>query len=289
MKQIGKIGLTFILTAALCACTQTVDHHGKTPLVEVGNNFLYKEDLQLVMPVGIAGEDSANFAKEYIQNWVEDVLLYQKAEGNIPDNAKIKDLVASYRKALVVHTFQEELVNQEVANSITDAEIEAYYKQNTSAFRADQPYVQGLYLKVPIKAKDLAKVRVWYKKNTEDAVDKLEKYGISNAVDYSYFYDRWLPVSELAQKLPLKELDTDTDYLNRKKDVEVNDTAFCYFLHVENFIPQGETLPLEYAKNEIKEILINLKRVDFINKMRADLYKQASDKNKVIYYKNSNE
>ena len=289
MIQIGKLSLTVSLLAVMCACSPTANHKGKTPLVKVGKNYLYKEDLRLVMPAGITGKDSVDFAEKYIRNWVEDVLLYKKAEGNIPDNAKIKELVASYRKALVMHTFQEELVNQEVGSNITDTEIESYYTQHSEAFRAEQPYVRGLYLKVPLQAKDLSKVRTWYKKNSQDAIDKLEKYGISNAVDYDYFYDRWMPVSDLALKLPVKDLKSDTDYLNRKKNVEVKDTAFCYFLHVENFIPKGEVLPLEYAKNEIKEILINLKRVDFINKMRKDLYEEASEDKKVIYYKDSNE
>ena len=287
--QIRKLSLLVSLVLSLTACNQTVDHKGKTPLVEVGKIYLYKEDLQMVMPVGITGKDSVDFAHEYIRNWVEDALLYQKAEGNIPDNAKINELVASYRRALVMHTFQEELVNQEVGSTITDEEVKNYYKENAVAFRAEQPYIQGLYLKVPIQAKQLSSVRGWYKKNTQEALDKLEKYGISNAVDYDYFYDRWLPVPDVASKLPLKELNTDADYLNRKRDIEVKDTAFYYFLHVENFISKGETLPLEYARTEIKEILINLKRVDFINKMRNDLYNQASENNEVIYYKDSNE
>ena len=289
MIQLVKLSLITGLLILTGACTQTVDHKGRQPLVKVGHNYLYQEDLQMVMPVGITGKDSVAFADEYIRNWVEDILLYKKAEGNIPDNAKINELVASYRRALVMHTFQEELVNQEVGNAITDTEVEAYYTANAAAFRAEKPYVQGLYLKVPLEAKKLSSVRSLYKKNTQDAIDKLEKYGISNAVDYDYFYDRWMPVSDIAVKLPMKELTTDADYLNRKRNIEVKDTAFCYFLHVENFIPKGEVLPLEYARNEIKEILINLKRVDFINRMRNDLYEQASEKNEVIYYKDSNE
>ena len=289
MKQHVKLSLIAGLIIMLGACTQTVDHKGRQPLVKVGKNYLYQDDLQMVMPVGITGKDSVTFAEEYIRNWVEDILLYQKAEGNIPDNAKIKELVASYRRALVMHTFQEELVNQEVGNAITTDEVEEYYKGNAAAFRAEQPYVQGLYIKVPLQSKRLSSLRSLYKKNTQDAIDKLEKYGISNAVDYDYFYDRWLPVSDISLKLPVKELTSDADYLNKKRNIEVQDTAFCYFLHVENFIPKGEILPLEYAKNEIKEILINLKRVDFINKMRNDLYDKASENNEVIYYKDSNE
>lgn len=269
----------------LAGCTPSVDHKGKTPLVEVAGNFLYKEDLQAVMPIGLSQKDSTAFADEYIRNWAEDELLYQKAEGNIPDNVKIDERVAAFRKALVMHMYEEELVNQELGNTVSDEEVEAYYRQNSGMFRAGQPYIQGLFMKVPLTASQLSKVRGWYKRNTQDAIDNLSKYGIGNAVSYEYFYDRWIPLSDIAVKLPLKALDTDRDYLNRNRNVEVRDTAFCYFLHVENFLPGGEQLPLEYARSEIKEILINLKRVDFINRMKQDLYKEASEDNDIVYYK----
>lgn len=269
----------------LAGCTPSVDHKGKTPLVEVAGNFLYKEDLQAVMPIGLSQKDSTAFADEYIRNWAEDELLYQKAEGNIPDNVKIDERVAAFRKALVMHMYEEELVNQELGNTVSDEEVEAYYRQNSGMFRAGQPYIQGLFMKVPLTASQLSKVRGWYKRNTQDAIDNLSKYGIGNAMSYEYFYDRWIPLSDIAVKLPLKALDTDRDYLNRNRNVEVRDTAFCYFLHVENFLPEGEQLPLEYARSEIKEILINLKRVDFINRMKQDLYKEASEDNDIVYYK----
>lgn len=269
----------------LAGCTPSVDHKGKTPLVEVAGNFLYKEDLQAVMPIGLSQKDSTAFADEYIRNWAEDELLYQKAEGNIPDNVKIDERVAAFRKALVMHMYEEELVNQELGNTVSDEEVEAYYRQNSGMFRAGQPYIQGLFMKVPLTASQLSKVRGWYKRNTQDAIDNLSKYGIGNAVSYEYFYDRWIPLSDIAVKLPLKALDTDRDYLNRNRNVEVRDTAFCYFLHVENFLSEGEQLPLEYARSEIKEILINLKRVDFINRMKQDLYKEASEDNDIVYYK----
>ena len=174
----GKFSIFVVGLMTLAGCSQAVDHKGKTPLVEVGHEFLYKEDLQAAMPVGMRGQDSARFAEEYIHNWIKDVLLYKKAEGNIPDNVKVDELVASYRKALIMHTDQEELVNQKLGNEISDAEIEQYYNQNTGMFSANQPYVQGLFMKVPISAQHLNNVRAWYKKNTQDAIDKLEKFGV---------------------------------------------------------------------------------------------------------------
>lgn len=278
MKLKGTLGSIFALLL-LSGCGQSVDHHGKTPLVEAGGVFLYREDLLPIIPPSLKGKDSARFAERYIREWVEDALLFRQAEENIPDNLTINERVAAYRRALIMHTYEEELVRQEVGEQISDAEIEQYYLQNKERFRSDQPYIQGIFLKLPLHAPQLSHVRVWCKKITTANMDKLEKYSIGNAVSYESFLDAWKPVSEFAGKLPVQSL-----ALDRNRDVEMRDTAFCYFLHVENYLPPGGTLPLEYARNEIKELLINLKRVDYINRMKQDLYNTASENKEIIYY-----
>lgn len=268
----------------MTGCGQEHNHKGKTPLVEVSGEFLYKEDLQAALPLNISKDDSVLFAEHYIRNWIEDALLFDKAEGNIPDNDKISKLVENYRRALIMHTYQEELVNQKLANDISEEEINAYYEKNKELFRLDNPLVKGLFIKVPLSSPDLGNVRVWYRKNNQDIIEKLEKYSLRNAVSYDYFYDRWTSVPDVAAKIPLKVLDTDANYLDKNRNVEVKDTAFCYFLHIEDFLGKDKQKPLDFARDEIKEILINLKRVEFINKVKEDLYQRASDRNKIIYY-----
>ena len=276
MNIVKNWGVLLVIAGVLSGCGPEHDHKGKTPLVEVAGEYLYKEDLQAALPFNISKDDSVLFAEHYIRNWVEDVLLFDKAEGNIPDNAKIAKLVENYRRALIMHTYQEELVNQKLANEISDEEISAYYEKNKELFHTEHPFVKGLFIKVPLHSQDLASVRKWYKKNNQDAIENLEKYSLRNAVSYDYFYDRWLPLSDIAVKIPL--------------NIEVKDTAFCYFLHVEEFLGKDEQRPLDFARKEIKEILINLKRVDFINKVKEELYQRASDRNKInYYYLNSNE
>lgn len=284
MNIVKNWGVLFMFAGILAGCGQEHDHKGKSPLVEVAGEFLYKEDLQSALPFNISKDDSVLFAEHYIKNWIEDVLLFDKAEGNIPDNDKIAKLVENYRRALIMHTYQEELVNQKLANDISDEEIRAYYEKNKDLFHLEHPLVKGLFIKVPLHSPDLGSVRNWYKKNNQDAVEKLEKYSLRNAVSYDYFYDRWMTVSDVAAKIPLKVLDTDENYLDKNRNIEVKDTAFCYFLHVEEFLGKDKQKPLDFAQDEIKEILINLKRVEFINKVKKDLYERASDRNKIIYY-----
>lgn len=284
MSIVKNWGVILVIAAAMTGCGQEHNHKGKTPLVEVSGEFLYKEDLQAALPLNISKDDSVLFAEHYIRNWIEDALLFDKAEGNIPDNDKISKLVENYRRALIMHTYQEELVNQKLANDISEEEINAYYEKNKELFRLDNPLVKGLFIKVPLSSPDLGNVRVWYRKNNQDVIEKLEKYSLRNAVSYDYFYDRWTSVPDVAAKIPLKVLDTDANYLDKNRNVEVKDTAFCYFLHVEDFLGKDKQKPLDFARDEIKEILINLKRVEFINKVKEDLYQRASDRNKIIYY-----
>lgn len=284
MSIVKNWGVILVIAAAMTGCGQEHNHKGKTPLVEVSGEFLYKEDLQAALPLNISKDDSVLFAEHYIRNWIEDALLFDKAEGNIPDNDKISKLVENYRRALIMHTYQEELVNQKLANDISEEEINAYYEKNKELFRLDNPLVKGLFIKVPLSSPDLGNVRVWYRKNNQDVIEKLEKYSLCNAVSYDYFYDRWTSVPDVAAKIPLKVLDTDANYLDKNRNVEVKDTAFCYFLHIEDFLGKDKQKPLDFARDEIKEILINLKRVEFINKVKEDLYQRASDRNKIIYY-----
>ena len=284
MSIVKNWGVILVIAAAMTGFGQEDNNKGKTPLVEVSGEFLYKEDLQAALPLNISKDDSVLFAEHYIRNWIEDALLFDKAEGNIPDNDKISKLVENYRRALIMHTYQEELVNQKLANDISEEEINAYYEKNKELFRLDNPLVKGLFIKVPLSSPDLGNVRVWYRKNNQDVIEKLEKYSLRNAVSYDYFYDRWTSVPDVAAKIPLKVLDTDANYLDKNRNVEVKDTAFCYFLHIEDFLGKDKQKPLDFARDEIKEILINLKRVEFINKVKEDLYQRASDRNKIIYY-----
>lgn len=276
-------GVLLLFLFSLTACSEKKDHKGKTPLVEIDGQFLYREDLQSVLPPGLSKDDSVLFAEHYIKNWAEGVLLYEKAESNIPENSRIDQLVENYRKALIIHTYQQELIDQQLSEEISDAEIESYYQANKELFTVDRPLIKGLFIKVPLQAPGVNTVRGLYKKNNAEAIDKLEKYSLQNAVSYDYFYDKWLPIADVVDKIPLKAEDTNA-YIDKNREIEVKDSAYHYFLHIEDYLRPGAQKPLEYCKVEIKDMLTNLKRVKFMREMKNDLYKNAVNKEKIIYY-----
>ncbi len=278
-----KLLLLVILPFYLVSCTTMHDHGGKIPLVEVDGSFLYREDLNGALPSGLSKKDSLLFAEHYIRNWVDERLLYSKAKDNIPDNAEIDKLVKSYRKSLILHIYQEKLINQKLVKEVPDEEIQNYYEANKDIFVLDHGLIKGLFIKVPLTGSQLNKVRKYYKMETEEAVEFLEKYSLRGAVSYEYFYDKWISVSDILDRIPIKVSDPEK-YLLKRKQIEFKDSAFYYFLNVTDYRKPGEQEPYELAKEEAKDMLVNMKRTDFLKKMKDDLYQQAVSKNRIINY-----
>ena len=91
-----------------------------------------------------------------------------------------------------------------------------------------------------------------------------------------------MSVSVLLYLIPLK-VDAPEDYLNKHLKVEMKDTAFYYFLNVSDYRGAGEEKPYEFARAEVKDLLVNQKRVSFMEQVKSDLYQQAASKKKIIY------
>ena len=273
-----------LLAVVLCiSCSKEYDHQGRTPLAEVDGNFLYLEDLRKVQPAGLSKEDSLSFATRYIRHWVEDVLLYEKAQDNISDSEELERLVAAYRKSLVMHSYQQALIHQELSAEISESELQDYYQKNQELFKVEQPLLKGLFLKVPLTAPRLAEVRRWYKQDNGNAIENLEKYSLQHAVKYEYFYDRWIPAAEISNMLPMKEADLEA-YLGKQRHIEVKDTAFYYFLNVSDYLTVGQQAPFDFAQKQAKEMLLNIKQVQYLEQVKADLYRRAERRNRIKYY-----
>ena len=114
------------------------------------------------------------------------------------------------------------------------------------------------------------------------AIESLEKYSLQNAVKYEYFYDKWVSVTDVLDMIPLK-VEAPEEYVNKHRQVELKDTAYYYFLNVSDYRGVGEEKPYEFARSEVKDLLVNQKRVSFMEQVKNDLYQQAVSKKKIIY------
>lgn len=277
------IVLTSILTSSCSAPDGSEKSSENTMLVTVNNKTLYMEDLADVIPPNLTPEDSILAAEAYIKMWVKNELIYEKAIKNLSDKDQIEELVENYRRTLTVFTYQEQLLKERLSKEISDKDLEGYYNSHPEQFDLSTDIIKGLFLKVPLTSTRLDDLRKWYRQGNEEAVENIEKYSLENAVNYDYFYDKWVDFTDVMNNIPTI-IPNSQQFLTGNKNLEIQDSSYVYLLHIKEYILTGKQAPFEYSKGEIMDILMNQRKENFLKQFENDLYNTAVNNNKIKYY-----
>lgn len=277
--------LLLLVLLPFSSCQREVEHGGKKPLVQAGNQYLYCEDVAKVLPFGISGPDSIRFVKEFCRKWAEEQILYAKAEHNVRGDERIERMVADYRRKLILNDYEQRLLQQKMKDELSEEDLQRYYGQNKQLFILEEPVIKGVFIKAPLNSPGLKDLKRWYKDKSEASLEQLEKYAFRNAVIYEYFYDHWVPVSELEGKLVINLAELSENF-DKHRDIEAEDGEYCYLLHIEEYIVKGEEKPYDLARHEIIDLLANTRRVEFMRQVKTDLYNQSMEMGRIKYYDN---
>ncbi|MDH6535047.1 peptidyl-prolyl cis-trans isomerase [Parabacteroides sp. 52] len=278
-----KINVLFILSLFfLGACKGTPTSDNSDILAKVDERQLKRSEVMAMIPRGISSSDSLFMIESIVKKWIKDALVYDVALRNLSDEkAEINKLVDDYRHSLVRYRYQERLLKERLSGNIHESDKLNYYEENQKKFILDKNLIKGLFLKIPADAPGLHDVKSWYKQQSEDALEKIEKYSVQNAVIYDYFYDRWVDFDEIVENIPMRIPDGKA-FLKANKQIEVADSSFYYLLNISEYIPSGNVAPYDYANAQIIEILINQQKVDFLKKFENELYNDAIRRGKAV-------
>ncbi|MDY5814217.1 MAG: peptidyl-prolyl cis-trans isomerase [Bacteroides sp.] len=283
MQALKHLGLLVVACGSLVACRPTEAHRGEQPLVEVGAFAVYPSEVKAALPLGLRGADSAAFVAEFLRGKVEDYLLYEKAASNLSDRASIDRRVEEYRRMLVLHGYTEELARQRNLDLPTEEEVQSHYEAHRDRFVLEHPLCKGIFLKLPLTAPQLAEVRRWMASTKTEELDKLEKYSLRHVVEYDYFRDRWQSAADLLQRLPGAHAEQ-LARLAQERRMELRDSAYCYLLHLTEYLGAGSLMPYDLARQEVAQWLQNERRKDFVRTVKDELYQKALDNEQIKYH-----
>jgi len=255
------------------------------PLVEVEGNFLYRDQIEKIFSSNVDKKDSEQLVNNFIRNWATNVLLYETAKKNINDLSEIDKLVEEYRKSLIIHEYQQKLIQQKFSKDISEEETKAFYEKFGNQLLLNESYVKGLLLVVPANTPQLNEVRSWVQRPNIKSLENIEKYSLKNAISYDYFMNKWVPWVEVLKKIP-SQTDNFANLLANNSFVELSDSTQRYFLKIQDHLNPGDVKPYELAKDEINNILIHKREAEFIKQFENDLYNDALTKKKIVFYRN---
>jgi len=275
------ISLTLVV---ISSCVHKTPEATRKPLLEVEGKFLYADEVQQIIPPNVNDTDSIGIAQSYIRKWVTDVLMYENAKRNITNKNEIEELVENYRKSLTIHQYQQKMIEQRLPKEASEEEVKAFYTQYSDQLILKENIIKGLLLIIPQKAPKLSTVRSWVQSGNAKSLESIEKYSLQNAISYDYFGDKWLPLSEILKRIPLK-IEDPSKFLSSNRFVETSDSTEHFFLRIESFRLSGQVEPFEMAKDRIGNILLNKKKADFISKFETEIYNDAVANETVTFFK----
>ena len=279
----NKYSILLILVVIFYSCNSNKTKDDK-PVAKVNDKILYLSTVSDVIPKGTNKEDSLLMAENYTRQWIKKQLIISKAELNLTEEDKdVKKMIEDYRSSLIIHKYQQQLIEQKIDTLINQFEIETYYKDYPANFILNRNILKALYIKVPIPVPNLKKIQKLYKSEKEDDWDELEDYCFQNATKFDNFSNRWIYAQELLNKLPGK-INKEDRFLRNTKHYETSDSTHHYFVKIEEFELKNKLAPLSFVKDDIKKILLNKRKIQFIRNLEESIYRDAEAKNKFKIY-----
>ncbi len=249
-------------------------------VARANNSFLYSDELIGIIPAGATAEDSVARVTAYINSWIRKQLVINEAMKNIDINeAEVERKVLDYRYSLIGYEYQTYYIKQNLNDSVSEKEIQDYYKEGLDNFILKQNIIRGTYIKVPKEAPRTKNVKeLMFSKRDKD-IAELKSYCLSFSAAYHLADSSWIEFDKLAVNSPLAEIPNKIQFLRSYNYYETSDAEFLYFLKIDAYKISDNISPLEFVKQDIKNIILNKRKVELAKKLEDDVYENAAKKN----------
>ncbi|HEC43831.1 MAG TPA: hypothetical protein ENI20_13490 [Bacteroides sp.] len=273
-----KIKVLLIIVVVLASCTTLENRSKEQTLARVYDKNLYLSDIHDIFPENISRSDSIIILQNFVDKWVKKQLILQKAELNLTEVQKDVTLqLDEYRSSLLIYKYEQKLLEQKLDTIITPEEVRSYYDENPSNFSLDNHIVKCLFIKLPIDAPDLYRIRQLYRSEREEDFQELESYCYQYAVKYDYFNEDWITFESITRELP-SEVRSPERYLRYNRYIEQQDSTHRYLVNLREFQLAGTPAPLPYMETRIRTIILNKRKVQFVNDLENNIYMDALNK-----------
>lgn len=272
------------ITALLSGCDlikrkndNTSGTSSRKAIARVTNTVLYEDELKGIVPEKTTKDDSAARVNAYVSSWVRKQLLMQEALKTISiDEAEVERKVLDYRYSLIGYEFQNYYIQQHLNDSVNDAEIDGYYKAHLDNFILKQNIIRGTYIKVAKDAPRTKRIKDLMFSAKEKEKHELKSYCLSFSAAYHIADSSWIEFDKLTVNSPLAEIPNKIQFLKTYPYYETSDQTFLYFLKVDGYKISDNVSPLEFVRQDIKNIILNKRKVELAKKLEDEVYENAA-------------
>jgi len=278
------ISVFFIFLFTKC---QSPSIDSRTPLAQVGDNILYKEDAQKVLPKYISESDSTLWMNDFINRWIRKELVVLTAEENLSSEQKdVSEKLKDYRNSLLIFRYKNQLMSQKIDTVITFEEINDYYHKHEDDYILKNNIIKSIFFKIPSELANIKQLKSLCNNLTTENLAKLDEYGMQYTKLYDRFDDQWINSSSVFQLLPTP-IQKESAFLKKNKFAEDSDINYYYFICIRDYRLSGDIAPMDFVNKEIRNVILNKRKINFFKNIEDNIFQEGSISNKYkIFNKN---
>jgi hypothetical protein len=266
-------------------CNSSKNSAKRIPVAEIGNVILYYDEMPNLIQDRVNEADSAAIIQSYINKWAKRELLLQKAEENLSPELRteIAKQIEETRTNLVIYQYQRQMILEKMDTVLTETELENYYTNNEKSFMLGSNIVKALFIKLPIETPDLEKIKVLARSNDQNDLQQLESLCYQFAEKFDDFNEEWVPMDRMTVELK-QDIENQENFLKKNTFFETSDSSSTYLVSIRDYRLRSSLAPFEYVKNDIKRIIWNSRRFEFIQSLENGIYNEALKENSFKIY-----
>lgn len=265
-----------VFVMLVSACDNYNSNSRRIAVAKAGEQILYYDQIpNLIMP-GMTATDSIAVIQNYVNKWAKREILKLKAIENLTPEfrSEVERQLDEIRTNLLIHRYQQQMISQRLDTLITEEEIENHYAANSSTFILNNNIVKALFIRAPAGTPNLESINSLFRSDNPSDLAQLELISYQFADKFDDFNEEWIPLTYLLAELPVT-IDNQEEFLRRNRYFETSDSLFNYYVKIREYQLRSTIAPYEYARNNIISIILNSRKMVFLQELENGVFNEA--------------
>lgn len=275
-----NIMMLITVIVMMAGCTEMNSSNNRTAVARAGDKILYLDQLPGLPGNALSEEDSVSIVRNYIDRWIKRELLLGKAETNLSPEyqAEIDLKLEETRANLMIYQYEQQMMLQKMDTAVLMDSIVSYYERHNETLNLSSDILKALFIKVPVEAPNSNRLRTWLQRGSQSDMQEVEAYCYQFADKYDDFGEEWIDLNFLMREIP--DNVSRISLLRNGNIIETSDNNFKYIVLTREHRLKGTRAPLEYVREDIRNVIINNRKIEFLQELEKGVYNEALRENR---------
>lgn len=290
----GVVALSLTLCAGCGQTTFTTSGFGEDVVAEAYGEVLTWDSLAQRVPDALGLEDSAAFAERLIDRWMREHVMLAQADAQLKkERSSLDAALEAYRRSLLINTYETRYVESRLDTNVDEAEVQAYYEAHAELFTLHDHAVRVLYVHLPDPEssaialgspwtkrdaraweKEVDQLNLWLTAADSVSIPLLERWCMEHGAVHHVDHEAWWRIAELLDEVPLSLYRVE-DQIQRASPLSFSAEGRVYFVRFLEHGLKGKVAPLDVARDQIEELVLQGRRQRMLDALRDTLFQQA--------------